>query len=331
MNDDQLRDEINKRFTLNWLIQGAAQHAGMTFHHLVRNELDAIDPQLIPLYDQYALINLLQYWSIDAAVLIGRPARFWRRAASKPSHPFHGHPVLSRHGGMLAAASRQRGLDRCKEKGLWGIRYFFSFHAMRVIANLEVKEAGHKQALIELAKKAVAMVWGIPPERLEADLTKKVAFGKISKPRTSAGRVFRATAVGYGGVVRRGDSLVVVGRGANWQLMAKELVKGTAELICLHGLNCLSDATYAQVISAADGLDFEAWMLQTGGELWRRLLAVLPNGRPLAEMLMHLARLPARSLETLMLAVIEQPQWAGELLAGLGRSDVEPAYGGDSG
>ena len=124
--------------------------------------------------------------------------------------------------------------------------------------------------------------------------------------------------MGYGGVVRRGGSLVVVGRGTNWQLVAKELVKGTAELICLHGLNRLSDATYQRVIEAADGPHFEPWMLQTGGELWRRLLAVLPRGRPRAEMLMHLARLPAGELETLMLAVIERPQWACDHLAGLG-------------
>ena len=38
MIDAELRGEINKRLTLNWLIQGAAQHAGMTFHHLVRDD-----------------------------------------------------------------------------------------------------------------------------------------------------------------------------------------------------------------------------------------------------------------------------------------------------
>ena len=38
----------------------------------------------------------------------------------------------------------------------------------------------------------------------------------------------------------------------------------------------------------------------------------------------QLARLPARALETLMLAVVEDPPWARELLAGLGASDVEP-------
>ena len=324
MNDDKLRDEINKRHTLNWLIQGAAQHAGMTFHHLVRRELDAIDPQLIRLYDQYALINLLQYWHLEAAMLLGWPPRFWRRAASKPKHPFFGHPVLARYGGMLAATARQRGLERCKEKGLTRMPFLFSFQVMYVIGRLRKIEAGHSQKLMELAKKAVALVWGIAPHRLEAELTTNVAFGNLSKPRTFAGSIIRACAVGYGGVVRRGDSLVVVGRGTNWQLVAKELVKGTAELICLHGLNRLTDDTYEQVISAADGVDFEPWMLQTGGELWRRLLAVLPDGRPVAEMLMHLARLPARSLETLMLAVIEQPPWARELLAGLGAPDAEP-------
>jgi hypothetical protein len=324
VNDVTLQGEINKRFTMNWLIQGAAQHAGMTLHHLVRDELDALDPELVRLYDQYALINLLQYWHLDATLLLGWPPRFWRRASSDPRHPFFGHPVLSRHGGALAATARQRGRERCKEKGFWGLRFFFSFQAMHVIGRLRHKEAGHAQALIELARKAVTMAWGISPDRLDAEWTTRVAFGELSRPRTFGGRVLRACAVGYGGVLRRGDSLVVVARGTNFQLVAKELVKGTAELICLHGLNRLTDDTYRQVIGAADGVDFEPWMLQTGGELWRRLLAVLPSGRPVAQMLMHLARLPARSLETLMLAVIEQPPQARDLLAGLGASEAEP-------
>ena len=120
MNDDELRGEIHKRFTLNWLIQGAAQHAGMTSHHLVRKELDDLDPKLLSLYDQYALINLLQYWSFAGVLLLGSPPQFWKRAATDPNHPFFSHSVLSRHGGMLAATARLRGLERCKEKGLNG-------------------------------------------------------------------------------------------------------------------------------------------------------------------------------------------------------------------
>src|SRR4051794_19419385 len=115
MSDEQL--EIQKRFTLNWLIQGAAQHAGMTSHHLARDELNAIDPRLLRFYDQYALINLLQYWRRDAILLLGWPPRFWRRAATKRSHPFFGHAPLSKYGGMLAEAGRQRALERWKEKG----------------------------------------------------------------------------------------------------------------------------------------------------------------------------------------------------------------------
>jgi hypothetical protein len=55
MSDAEMRQEINKRPTLNWLIQGAAQHAGMKAHHLVKAELDVIHPKLLRLYDQYAL------------------------------------------------------------------------------------------------------------------------------------------------------------------------------------------------------------------------------------------------------------------------------------
>ena len=320
MSDVTVRDEINKRFTLNWLIQGAAQHAGMTLHHLVRDELDALDPGLIRLYDQYALINLLQYWQPEPALIFGWPPRFWRRAGSDPRHPFFGHTVLSRHGGPLAAEARRRGQERCKEKGFWALRYAFPIQGRRVIDRLRVKELRHERKLIGLARTAVTMAWGIPPDRLDARLTPNVEFGNLSRPRTLGGRAFRACAVGYGGVERRGGTLMVVGRGTNWQLVTKELVKGTAELICLHGLNRLTDDVYDRVIEAADGIDFEPWMLQTGGELWRRLLAVLPAGRPLAETLMHLARLPAGSLETLMLAVLEQPPRAGEILAGLGGS-----------
>ena len=132
----------------------------------------------------------------------------------------------------------------------------------------------------------------------------------------------RAAIVGLGGVVRHGNSLSVVGRGTNWQLLTKELVKGTAELICMHGLNNLTDETYREVMEAADRIEWEPWMLQTGGELWRRLLTLMPDARPVAEVLMYIARLPAKSLESLMMEVIERPGRARELLAALGVEDA---------
>jgi hypothetical protein len=317
MSDDSLRDEIHKRFTLNWLIQGAAQHAGMTFHHLVREELDALDPRLLRLYDQYALINLLQYWHADALLIFGWPPRFWKRARSRSSHPFYGHPLLPRYGGMLAATSRQRALDRCQEKGIIRFPFVFPYKALYVTGRLGRLEAPHHAKLIELAKKSASTIWGIPIERLDGDLARDFRFGTPVKVRGLRAALLRACTVGLGGVERRGDSLFVVGRGTNWQLLTKELVKGTAELICLHGLNRLSDDVYRSVMDAADRLELEPWMLQTGGELWRRLLQLMPDGRPLAHVLMCMARLPPRSLHSLIEAVFEQPDWARELLVKL--------------
>ena len=319
MSEDEPRGEINKRLTLNWLIQGAAQHAGMTFHHLARDKLDALDPRLVPLYDQYALINLLQYWHADAVMILGWPPRFWRRAASKRRHPFFTHPLLSKFGGMLAAAGRQRALDRCKEKRVTRLPVLFSLQVMYLRGRLSAIEAPHRQSLIELAKESAATIWGISIDRLDGALQQPDAFGTPIRIRNVRAALMRAAVVGLGGVVQRGDSLVVVGRGTNWQLLTKELVKGTAELVCLHGLNNLSDETYRHVLEATDRLEWEPWMLQTGGELWRRLLTLIPNGRPVAEVLMLMARLPAKSLESLVMAVIERPERARELLANLPR------------
>lgn len=317
MKPGALRDEINKRLTLNWLIQGAAQHAGMTFHHLARDEFDALDPGLLLLYDQYALVNLLQYWQPEVAAVFGWPPRFWKSAASKHTHPFSNHPLLSRYGGMLAAAGRQRALERCKEKEVSRSPIRFAMQAGRRTALLSRAEAPHQLQLVDLAKKLTSTVWGIPVNRLDAELAQEIVLGTLMPARTFQGEVFRDSIVGYGHVVQRNDSLTVVARGTNCYLLTKELVKGTAELICLHGLNELDDDTYRSVLSAADWLEFEPWMLQTGGELWRRLLELFPRDRPLAIMLMQLARLPAKSLESLMLSVFERPDWARELLAGL--------------
>jgi hypothetical protein len=304
MSGAPLRDEINKRLTLNWLIQGAAQHAGMTFHHLVRDELDALDPRLVRLYDQYAICNLLQYWGMGAAVLVGWPSRFWKRANEDPDHPFFGHPLLATFGGMLANAGRQRALQRCHEKGLTRLGFVREYQAAFVARSLREREDPHRARLMELAKQSASTIWGIPMDRLQGTMGPPKPFGTPIRVRTTRGAVLRAAAVGLGGVARNGEALCVVGMGANWQLLTKELVKGTAEMICLHGLSDLSEDTYRDVMDAADRIELEPRMLQTGGELWRRVLAALPEGQPIAEALMHMARLPADALQAFVKAAI---------------------------
>jgi hypothetical protein len=173
---------------------------------------------------------------------------------------------------------------------------------------------------VELAKQATAMVWGISPAQLDGTLTQMVAFGKLSWPKSYSAAMLRAGAAGFGGVIRDDDDLKVVARAWVWPLLSHELTKGTIELICMHGMCEWDEATYARVIKAADRIEHEPWMLQAGAELWRRLLPLLPDDRPLAEMVMHIARLPAKSLEALMLAVIEEPERAKETLERLGSS-----------
>jgi hypothetical protein len=323
MNDELLRDEINKRLTLNWLIQGAAQHAGMTFHHLVADELNSLDPRLLRLYDQFALVILMQYWHVDSALVLGTwPPWFWRHARSKRSHPFFSHPLLSSFGGTLAAAVKKRALERCKDKGVTSLPILFPFQSLFVLLRLHALEAHYRFKLIALAKKATSKLWGIPVDRLHGELMKRPGVAKRLVPgRTIRAAILRALAAGYGGAARWDGSLTVYGKGRNWWLLTHELVKGTAELICLHGLQGLDDETYKSVMKAADRIEFEPPMLQTGGELWRRLLTVLPEGRSVAYVLMQLAQLPPNALETLIRAVIEHPDRARELLA---RMEDEP-------
>jgi hypothetical protein len=317
MDAIETRSEVNKRLTLNWLIQGAAQHAGMTAHHLVRDELDVIHPDLVRLYDLYALRNLFQYWSPDSVLLLGWPPRFWKRAASDPSHPFFDHPLLSRHGGTLAATAKRRAVERAKEKGVRGNPSLIPHRLSRELARVRVLEAGHAEDLIELAKRATSLVWGIPADRLDANLSTTITLDDADGAETLRGRMLGTLVVGWARVAARDGAVDVVARATNWYFLAKELVKGTAELICLHGLADLRDDVYQDVLRHADKIEYEPWMLQTGGELWRRLLGVLPKAAPLQRVLMHLARLPAEALERVMLAVIEQPMSARDELAHL--------------
>lgn len=318
MSEERL--EIQKRHTLNWLIQGASQHAGMTLHHLVRDELNAIDPGLLRHYDHFALLGLLQYWRGLSVLMTGWPPRFWRKAASKPSHPFFGHPLLPKYGGMLAETAKQRAVSRCKEKGFSALPVVFSFKVVPLINRIRDLEGPHRPKLLQLAKRTASTVWGIPSELLEVELSDGMVIpGDQFAAENIHGQMLRTCVIGYGGVTRRRHQLVVIGKGTTWQLLAKELVKGTAELICLHGLSQLEDQIYQRVVKVTDRIELEPWMIQSGGELWRRLLAALPDGYPVARALMNLARLPVETLHPTLESVIQQSDEARGRLARLAK------------
>jgi len=319
-SDGYLLEEINKRLTLNLLIQGSAQHACLTSHYLVRDELNAINPGLLRLYDQFSLAIVVQHWCGDLVLVCGRPDRFWRRT-SQPDHPFCRHDFLSRYGLQLASAAKDRAYERCRVKRVSHTPVIANLQQTKLLFQILWKEARHKAALVDLAKQATHRMWGIPCERLDGQLTTSVGFGRLSTPPTFRGKLLRGAVAGYGGVLSEGSELRVVGKAWTWPLLSHELAKGTAELICMHGLNQMDATMYEGVLKAADRLEYEPWMLQIGPEFWRQFLPLLPDGQPVAEILMDMARLPARELECLMFAVIEDKDWARELLAGLGQGD----------
>jgi hypothetical protein len=313
---DEIRQQVNKRLALNLLIQGASAHTCLTAHHLVKDELESIRPGLTQLYDKLAVSLRLNYFYGDFFLFYGWPSWFWGRT-HRLRHPFHNFTVLARHGGKLARATKRNILTRGWKKWVIGVPIIHLFQMYWLLARVAWAERGHQRQLVQLAKTAITLVWGIEESRIHAEITRNVAFGHLRTPKTIVGRLLREGAVGYSGVERRDDQLMVVAKAWNFTLVIEELLKGVAELVCLHGLNSLDNKMYETVTDEADHIEYEIWMLQAGPEMWRRLLAVLPNDRSVAEMLMHIARLDPEPLERLMLAVVENPAEARDLLEAL--------------
>ena len=70
--DQRIKDLINKRILINSIIQGASIHAFYTMHHLVKNELDEISPELIKLYDEISVGTVFSYWKIDYSAIVDK-------------------------------------------------------------------------------------------------------------------------------------------------------------------------------------------------------------------------------------------------------------------
>lgn len=62
---EYLFDQINKRITLNLLIQGCAINQLLGIHHLVHQELDELNPSLFSMYDKFISGSMYFYWLMD--------------------------------------------------------------------------------------------------------------------------------------------------------------------------------------------------------------------------------------------------------------------------
>lgn len=300
-----LLDQINKRTTLNLLIQGCATHA-FAAHHLVSDEIRAIDPELVELYDQAAALASASHWYWESRIVFGSPTQFWKRIDT-PGHPFRDHRLLARYGYDLAEAHRQYATEQAHVKGVSYNPVSRQVRGNCLVLRLCWKERKHRDRLAELAKRATAMAWGIDPSRIDAELTwdPDPSFGILRRPKTFRGRIFKLLANGWGGVAQSGSGIRVVAKADDFLMLCHELTKATAELVCLHGLNALDPETYATVMEFADRVDYEWWELQAGPELWRRLLAAMPQDSSPAKVLMHVALLDPLALDVLMHNVLE--------------------------
>lgn len=314
---NELLDEINKRLTLNMLMQGVASHAMLTAHHLARRELAEIHPGLIDDYDRFVVSLFLGIWIGEMPLLVGRPQRFWSRTR-RESHPFHHHRLLAQYGGELSQAFKMHLLGRAKEKRVQRVPVLHMAQQLSLSMRVAFRESGATERLEGIARQTTATIWSIDEDRLDGTIiAPPIKFGGIRTPVSRRGKIMKALANGWDRVVLRDGRMVVVAKAQFWPLLVHELVKGTAELICLHGLNTLSADDYERVLEATDHIEYESWHMQTGAELWRRLLALLPPEATLAETLMRMARLEPQPLEALMLTVVTEPDEARKILARL--------------
>ena len=67
--DNTVRDQINKRVTLNILTQGAAVHNMMTIYNLATKKLNKLNPQLVKIYKRLSPGMLSSYWIMDFAAM----------------------------------------------------------------------------------------------------------------------------------------------------------------------------------------------------------------------------------------------------------------------
>ncbi len=314
------RHLVNKRLTLNILIQGAASHAHLSAHHLVRDELDLINTDLVPLYDHAIAGATYAYWEGFLTIIMGRSGKFWGRM-NRPKHPFFFHRFLRRHGQMMADAAFVTAKARCLEKGVPTGMYRHEFAIMRDIFRIIDLEKAHRPRLAELAMLTCEQIVGTPQDLMNATITETPVWGTVRRPQTLKGRIIKNLMVGWGGVDRVDDQLQVVAKAIIWPLLLHELVKGSMELICLHGMNDMPAEEFNVIMDYTEHLEYEVPMIQLGPEFYKRFLQVLPAAHRLADCVMTVSLMEPVELEEFLFDMIEVPETATQTLLEAVRND----------
>ena len=310
------RHAVNKRMTMNILIQGAAAHAHQSAHHLVRDELNKISDELVPLYDGLIAMASLAYWNGMIFLVAGSAKKFWS-SLNQPTSPFFHHRLMRKHGKMLAGASRTAARNRCIEKGVPTGNIRREIRSARDVQQIYKLELGHYRRLEELAKRTCHEIIGTPVQLLNARITTQPAWGTVRAPQTRRGKLLMLAMVGWGGVDRIDGELQVVAKAIIWPLLLHELVKGSMELICLHGMTDLDSGDFDTVMNQTEHLEYEVPMLQIGADFFQRFLKIVPQGAELSDCVMCVSMMEPIELEELMFDMIEAPEEAKKRLTQL--------------
>ena len=314
------RHLVNKRLTMNFLIQGAAAHAHLSSHHLVRDELDQINPSLVLLYDRTIAGATYAYWKGLIFSLIGLPEKFWG-SMNQPQHPFFYHRFLRRHGKLLGDQAFATAKFRCEEKGVPTSPLKNDNAITKDLLEIIDLEKDHRPRLESLAKTACTMILGTPRRLLNASITMSPSWGTVRPPKTPEGKIILSTMIGWGGVDRVDGELQVVAKAVVWPLLLHELVKGSMELICLHGMNDLPTEDFNVVMDYTEHIEYELPMIQLGAELYKRFLQVVPAGQALADCVMAVSMMEPVELEEFLFDMVEAPEVATQTLANAVRTD----------
>ena len=307
------RQLVNKRLTLNLLIQGAAAHAHWSAHHLIADQLNELNPELFAVYDEIMIRSRLGYWVGGIPMIMGCPIAFWLELEEN-RHEFSYHPFFVKYGHQLAIQTRDDVMERCRRANISTdavaneTRGFLLYHETVHLEEL------HLKPLEAIAKQVCCELYGIDSELLDAQLTQDPKFGTVREPETEAGKQILQVMLGWSAVVRGEDRLKVKARATFWSLLIHELVKGTVELLCLHGLNRIDDKDYKVVMDHTEHLEFEIPMLQIGGAVFRRLLEARPKEIPLADCIAGVSKMEPLVLESLMDHLIKSPNRSTDMI-----------------
>ena len=128
----EMKSLINKRILINTITQGASIHAFYTMHHLVKDELNEISDELIPLYDEISVGTVYSYWKVDYSKIVDKmdPSMFVQGSSKVEYKENDDNPKVNAKGRTFAVLCQElvKGAIEC-----------ISLHALKDVSEEDLK------------------------------------------------------------------------------------------------------------------------------------------------------------------------------------------------